>query len=456
MRVSVIGLGKLGSPLAAVLASKGHDVIGVDVDARLVRLLSEGKAPVQEPQLQELIDASRSRLRATTDYEQAVHASEISFIIVPTPSGPDGSFRNQYVISAVEQIGKALRTKDGYHVVNITSTVMPGSCDGEIREALERSSGRRVGQTVGLCYNPEFIALGSVVRNMLFPDMLLIGESDPRAGEVLEGVYRQVCDKAPPVQRMNLVNAEVTKIAVNTYVTTKITYANMLAGICEQLPGADVAVVTSAIGLDSRIGRKYLQGALGYGGPCFPRDNVAFATLASQVGARADLAEATHRLNDHQIDRLFQATTRGLAAGATIGVLGLSYKPDTGVIEESQGIALVNRLSGAGYKVMAYDPLALPAAQALIGDRFIVCASAEQCVRAADRLVVATAWPEFAQIDPECFARARGRLEVIDCWRSLPAERLQQFCSIVYLGQGPKPSASVSSVTRLADRMARG
>src|SRR5438270_2127939 len=165
MRVSVIGLGKLGSPLAAVLASKGHDVVGVDVDARLVRSLSDGKAPVQEPQLQELMDVSRSRLRATTDYSEAVHASDITFVIVPTPSGADGVFRNQYVIAAVEQIGKALRSKSAYHVVNITSTVMPGSCDGEIREALERSSGRQVGDTVGLCYNPEFIALGSVIRN---------------------------------------------------------------------------------------------------------------------------------------------------------------------------------------------------------------------------------------------------------------------------------------------------
>ena len=454
MRISVIGLGKLGSPLAAVLASKGHEVVGVDVDATLVRALSEGKAPVAEPQLQEMIDASRARLRATTDYNDAVHSSEISFVIVPTPSGADGAFGNQYVVAAVERIGKALRSKSAYHVVNITSTVMPGSCDGEIREALERSSGRQVGETVGLCYNPEFIALGSVIRNMLFPDMLLIGESDPRAGELLEAVYRQVCDKSPPVQRMNLVNAEITKIAVNTYVTTKITYANMLSGVCEQLPGADVDVVTSALGLDTRIGRKYLQGALGYGGPCFPRDNVAFAQLARQVGARADLAEATHHLNAHQIDRLFETSTRGLASGATLGVLGLSYKPDTAVIEESQGVALVKRLSAAGYKVVAYDPLALPAAQAVMGDCFIACASAEECVRGCERLVIATAWPQFAELDPQCFARQQGRLQVIDCWRLLPPA-LQQICSVIYLGRGPASARAFSSVTKLADRTAR-
>jgi UDPglucose 6-dehydrogenase len=267
MQISVIGLGKLGAPLAAVLASKGHDVVGVDLSADYVHKLANGIAPVQEPQLQELINANRARLRATTSFAEAVQASELSFIIVPTPSGPDGTFSNRHVLSAVREIGKCLRKKRDYHVVNITCTVMPGSCDGEIREALEESSGRTVGVNVGLCYNPEFIALGSVVKNMLYPDMILLGESDARAGTALESVYRQVCEKQPPVQRMSLVNAEIVKISVNTFVTTKITYANMLSGICERIPGADVDIVTAALGLDTRIGRKYLQGALGYGGP---------------------------------------------------------------------------------------------------------------------------------------------------------------------------------------------
>src|SRR5262245_10730941 len=276
MRVSVISLGKLGSPLAAVLASKGHEVVGVDLNQEFVRLLNAGRAPVQEPQLQELVDASKGRLRATMSLEEATLQSEISFVIVPTPSDSRGAFSNKHVIEAVMGIGKALRKKDAYHLVNITSTVMPGSTGGEIREALEISSGRTVGKNVGLCYNPEFIALGSVVRDMLLPDAILIGESDLRAGDLLESIYRTTCDNSPPVQRMNFVNAEITKLSVNTFVTTKISYANMLADICDRLPGADVDVVTNAVGLDSRIGRKYLKGALGYGGPCFPRDNIAF------------------------------------------------------------------------------------------------------------------------------------------------------------------------------------
>lgn len=455
MRISVIGLGKLGAPLAAVLASKGHDVIGVDLDATVVRRLAEGKAPVYEPQLQELIDSCASRLQATTSYDEAVLPTSVSFVIVPTPSGADGTFLDQYVLAAVQDIAKALRRKSEYHVVNITSTVMPGSCDRKIREALESFSGRRVGDTVGLCYNPEFIALGSVIRNMLFPDMLLIGESDARAGDLVEAVYRQVCEKAPPVQRMNLVNAEITKIAVNTFVTTKITYANMLSGICERLPGADIDVVTSAVGLDSRIGRKYLQGALGYGGPCFPRDNIAFTRLARRLGARADLAEATDRMNEHQIERVLETTIRGLARVATVGVLGLAYKPDTGVIEASQGVALVRRLAAAGYKVVAYDPLALPAAQAAIGDCFTASASAEDCVRSSDRVVITTAWAQFRELDPQLFARSGARLEVIDCWRCLPLSQLKELCSIVYLGRGPAGVRAASQVPQLTEELSR-
>ena len=292
-----------------------------------------------------------------------------------------------------------------------------------------------MGADVGLCYNPEFIALGSVVRDMLEPDMILIGESDARAGELLESLYRQLCEHRPPVTRMNLVNAEITKIALNTYVTTKITYANMLSGICERLPGADVDVVTRTLGLDSRIGRKYLQGGIGYGGPCFPRDNVAFALLAKRAGARADIAEATDRLNRHQIDRLFAAATARLPAGAAVGVLGLSYKPDTAVIDESQGVALVKRLAEAGYRVSAYDPQALPNTRAALGECFVAAESAEACVRAADRVVVTTAWPEFKALPASAFARPNARIEVVDCWRILDSGRIGAGCTLVYPGK---------------------
>ncbi|HEY6980594.1 UDP-glucose dehydrogenase family protein, partial [Reyranella sp.] len=392
-RVSVVGLGKLGAPLAAVLASRGFTVTGLDVNKALVDAMNAGKMPIVEPQLNELIAANKARLTATMDAAEAVQNSDASFVIVPTPSDSTGFFSNRFVLQAMQTLGKALRDKTGYHVVVITSTVMPGTTGSEIRAALEAASGRKVGPDLGLCYNPEFIALGSVVRDMLYPDSILIGESDAKAGDMLQTIYLQLCEKKPPVQRMNFVNAELTKISVNTYVTTKISYANMLADLCDRLPGADVDVVTRALGADTRIGAKYLKGAMGYGGPCFPRDNVAFAALARKIGARADVAEATDRINNHQIERVTGLVAKFAKAGTRIALLGLSYKPHTPVVEESHSVKIAARLADAGYVVTVHDPLAQDAAVAALGDKVVEASSLDSAVRGCDLLIVATAWP---------------------------------------------------------------
>ena len=441
MRISVVGLGKLGAPLAAVLASKGFPVVGTDLNEAYVDALNSGKAPVDEPGLQELIDANRDRLRATTDGPAAVAGTDVTFVIVPTPSDATGRFSNARVLEAMAAVGEGVRRKPGYHVVAVTSTVMPGSTGGEIQEMLEQHAGRRVGDMLGLCYNPEFIALGTVIRDMLKPDMILIGESDARAGGVLARIYEQSCDNEPVIRRMNFVNAELTKIAVNTFVTTKISYANMLADICDRIPGADVDVVTHAVGSDSRIGTKYLRGAIGYGGPCFPRDNVAFGALARQLGARAELAEATDTLNSYQVERVLGAVQARAGDRATVGVLGLSYKPHTSVVEQSQGLELVGRLIDHGYRVIAYDPKALATAQAVLQRPFESAASAEECVRSASAVVVMTPWAEFRSIPAAAFVRS-PRLAVIDCWRLLSREDVGPVADLVYLGQGSARSAS--------------
>ena len=436
-RINVVGLGKLGAPLAAVLASRGFGVIGLDVNKTLVDALNAGSMPIIEPQLNELIAANRERLSATTDANRAVQESDASFVIVPTPSDQTGFFSNRFVLQAMATLGKALRGKPGYHMVVITSTVMPGSTGGEIKAALEAASDRKVGPEIGLCYNPEFIALGSVVRDMLYPDSILIGESDAKAGDMLQAIYLQMCEKRPPVQRMNWVSAELTKISVNTYVTTKISYANMLADICDRLPGADVDVVTKALGADTRIGEKYLKGAMGYGGPCFPRDNVAFAALARKLGARADVAEATDRINNYQVDRLSSLVSKFAKSGTRIALLGLSYKPQTPVVEESHSVKLAARLADAGYIVTVHDPLAQDAALAVLGEKVVGASSLEQAVREADLLIVGTGWPEYKAIDPAWAKRDNGqRLTVLDLWRTLPEEKFEKVTDLLYVGLG--------------------
>jgi UDPglucose 6-dehydrogenase len=415
MRIAVVGLGKLGAPLAAVLASKGNDVVGIDVDPEVVQLLNDGYAPVDERGLQELVTRSRDRLSATTDIDAAAGA-DVSILLVPTPSDERGAFSNHHLLSAVDGIGRRLSGRDAHHVVVVGSTVMPGSCDGVIRPALERASGRVVGDTVGLCYSPEFIALGNVIRDMLEPDMVLIGESDSRAGDILERLYKGVCENDPPFRRMSLVNAELTKIAVNTYVTMKISYANMLADISERLPGANVDVVTDALGLDTRIGGKYLRGAIAFGGPCFPRDNKAFAVLGRDLGAEPLLPEATDAINEAQTARLARIVQSRLADGDSVGILGLAYKPDTGVIDESPGVALARILGEAGYQVHVYDPVATEAAVAALGGLARGYRSAAEVLERADVSVIATPWAEFAELPTAAGGRDGEQPVVIDCW----------------------------------------
>jgi UDPglucose 6-dehydrogenase len=416
VKICVAGLGKLGSPLAAVLASKGHEVTGIDLDPAMVAAIREGRPPVAEPGLQALIDSARPRLKATSSWEEAVAGTEASFIIVPTPSEEDGGFSNAYVLDAVARIGAALRSSGRYHVVNITSTVMPGSCDGPIRAALEQASGLTVGKGVGLCYNPEFIALGTVIRDMLRPDMILLGQSDSRAGDVIESIYRTTTENSPPVQRMNLVNAETAKIALNAYVTMRISFANFVAEICERLPGGNSDAVLAALGKDSRIGGKYLKGALGYGGPCFPRDNAAIARLAQLAGVEADLPLATDTVNRRQAARLAAQVRQHLAQGGAVAVLGMAYKPDTPVVEESQGILLARELADGGIVVTVHDPLALENALPLLGESVRHAAGLEDAVAGANVIVIATPDPAYRALP----LLLKGRDVVIfDCWRLL-------------------------------------
>jgi UDPglucose 6-dehydrogenase len=436
MQACVIGMGKLGSPLAACLAAKGLTVIGVDNDPRKVDAINQQQPPVHEPGLGELLAQTHGRLTAVGDVEAAIRSSDISFIVVSTPSDPAGGFSLRYVEPVCQAIGRALAGKNDYHVVCLTSTVMPGTTGGPVRQLLEKASGKRMGPDFGLCYSPEFIALGSVIRDFLNPDMLLIGESDRRAGDFLESLYAQVCENKPALARMSFVNAEITKLAVNTYVTTKISYANMLARICEQLDGANVDVITSALGLDTRIGPKYLKGAVSYGGPCFPRDNLALAQLARQLGVPPDLAQTVDRFNRSQITwlaDLVQHTSNG-----TAGILGLTYKAGTDVVEEAAGFLLANELLSRGVRVLAFDPAFVGGSRRPALENLCLASSALDCIEKADVVVLATSWPEFNGIAAAQWARTNNQKPrtVIDCWRVLKFLRDEPGVHYVALGMG--------------------
>jgi UDPglucose 6-dehydrogenase len=414
-RISVIGLGKLGVPMAAIFASKGHSVIGVDLDIKRVQAIRSRIDPVGETGVGQLLRGScngraKIMLEATQDAIQAVRSTDFTFVVVGTPSIPSGRFSLKYVLESLTAIGHALKDKKSFHIVAITSTVCPGDMVGEITLALENASGKKVGKDFGLCYNPEFIALGTVIQNFLNPDFVLIGESDPVSGRVLSELYEQVCDNKPRIARMNLTNAEVTKLALNTFVTTKISYANMLARICEKLPGADVDVVTQTLGLDSRIGGKYLKGGSAFGGPCFPRDNLALMEVARALNVPADIPAATHAVNCSHSLRLYEIVQSVTKKAGRIGVLGLAYKPETGVVESSAGFDLARALVGGGYEVKVFDP---HFNDGVIGAQKHITAT--NCVLGSDVVVVTIPCKEFLAVEEKSWHNKT----VVDCWRLL-------------------------------------
>lgn len=396
---SVFGLGKLGACIAATLAARGLEVIGVDIDVEKVRRINEGLPPVEEPLLAETIQAGRQRLRASTDPREAAK-TDVSFFIPPTGSLPDGSFSNEFLLKAMQPCAKALQAagKKG-HLFVCSSTTTPGACDTVLVPMIEKETGWACGRDFGFCYNPEFIALGNVVNGLLEPDLVLIGESDPESGAALEALYQKYNRNRPQISRMSLVSAELAKISLNSYITMKISFTNQLRLIAAQFPKADIHAVLDAIGGDSRIGKKYLRAGLSYGGPCFPRDNRLVAFTARRVGLSAPLAEASDLVNEATKLDLLEKVKTLIAKTDTVAILGLSYKPDTYITEESAGLFLAQHLKQQGYHVLVHDFGAKPSNNPSLHEFEVIEDPAVFATRADIKLaVICCPWPQYKDV----------------------------------------------------------
>jgi len=441
--LSVFGLGKLGCTMLACFAHKGFSVIGVDTRHDVLDKVRHGISPIYEPGVEELLKNNLPRIAVTADAAEALSKSQVSFVIVPTPSRVDGSFSTESVELVAAEIGSVLRQKSDYHLVVITSTVLPGDM-WRIRALLEKTSGKTCIKDFGLCYNPDFIALGSVVRDFLNPDLVLIGESDESAGSALEGVHLRLTDSKPSIHRMSFHNAELTKIALNSFCTLKITFANVLAEICEQMPGGDVDAVTRALGHDQRIGSKYLKGGLGYGGPCFPRDNRAFAHAADRLGVNAPLTSVTDEINNYHRTERIPALIRDLLlhhniSDGIVSVLGLTYKTDTPIVEESAAIETVKALDREGIAVRVYDPAGMhDASRELNACRHIQFAeSAEACIQATSACLIATPWNQFGTLSWTTFERLMAPPAVVlDAWGLLAPPAVGSNVHYFRIGHG--------------------
>ncbi len=400
MNVAIIGTGYVGTVTGTCFAELGHNVVCVDVDAAKVDRINAGIPPIHEPGLPALLKAYvGKRLRATDDYNDAIPNSEVTFICVGTPSGDDGRIDLSIVRSASKSIGKALaeRDTDAYHVVVVKSTVVPGTTDEVVAPLIRATGGNVDTGIVGIAMNPEFLREGKAVYDFMNPDKIVIG-GDIRAADTVAGLYEKIsCE----ITRTDTKTAEMIKYANNSFLATKISFANEIGNICKKL-GIDVYEVMSAIGKDSRIEGQFLNAGAGFGGSCFPKDVKALIGRAGELGYNPLLLNAVIRINEEQPMRMVEllANRIGDIRNRRIAVLGLAFKNETDDIRESRSIPVIKELLNRGATVAAYDPLASENMREVFPD-ILYCDSARDALDGADACMIMTEWAEFESLDQE-------------------------------------------------------
>jgi len=342
--ISVIGVGKLGLCFALTLEEVGYNVLGVDIDADYVNNLNNKNFNTDEPGVKEKLSKS-TNFSATTNLEDAVEHSDVLFVVVATPSYDSGRYDHRQVDMLCDELVKIGNHETEKHLV-ICCTTMPGYCDIIAKKMKEYN------YTVS--YNPEFIAQGTILRDQKEPDMVLIGEGSQTAGDLLEEIYFKHTDNYPTICRMSRIEAEITKISLNCFCTTKIAFANMIGDIVLK-SGGNPDVVLNAIGSDSRVNHKYLGYGFGYGGPCFPRDNRALSIYAGDIGCPAKISIATDESNDEHLEEQVKLVLSHRKLGEKIVISGVTYKPGTTILEESQQLKYAIRLAELGYSVTIRD-----------------------------------------------------------------------------------------------------
>jgi UDPglucose 6-dehydrogenase len=405
----MIGGGYVGLVSGACFADLGVEVAVVEADPAKLAALAEGRIPIYEPGLDRLVaeNVAAGRLSFGADLPAAVAGAEAVFIAVGTPSRRgDGHADVSYVNAAAEQIARALT---GYAVV-VTKSTVPVGTGRRIAEIMQRA---RPELPVDVASNPEFLREGSAIGDFMRPDRIVIGTDSERAREVLRRLYRPLYLIEAPILFTSIETAELTKYAANSFLAMKVTFINEMADLCEKL-GADVHDVARGIGLDGRIGRKFLHPGPGFGGSCFPKDTLALMRIAQDWGAPSRLVEATVAVNDARKSgmaaRVIQACG-GSVLGKTVAVLGLTFKPETDDMRDAPSVPIINRLAEEGASIRAFDPVGMAHASTLLPDSVAYCADAYDAVAGADVLVLVTEWNEFRALSPTRLRKAmRGRL----------------------------------------------
>jgi UDPglucose 6-dehydrogenase len=435
MRIAVVGAGYVGLVTGTCLAESGNDVVCVDVDERKIAMLQEGRSPIYEPGLEELVqrNAREGRIRFSSDLAGAVGRAKIVFIAVGTPEGENGDAELRHVMAAAEEIASSVRH---YTVVATKSTVPVGTAD-RIQEMMER----RARFEVDVVSNPEFLKEGAALEDFARPDRVVVGARNDRARRVMKELYLPFVRTERPILFMDPRSAEMVKYASNAMLATRISFMNDVALLCERV-GADAEQVRKGVGADTRIGYPFLFPGIGYGGSCFPKDVKALLATGRLHGVDLDLLRAVDKTNERQKLRLIVKAQRhfGELAGKTFGVWGLSFKPRTDDMREAPSVTVIETLLGKGARVQAYDPVAMERARRYFGDRIVLAPGPYEAVEGADALFVVTEWSEFRTPDLERVRSVMADRVVFDGRNVFEPQELRDL-GFVYYGIGrPEPT----------------
>jgi len=431
-KIAVIGTGYVGLVGGAGLADFGNQVVCVDRIEEKIEQLKRGEIPFYEPGLAEVVkrNVREGRLSFTTDFAAAVAENDVIFCAVGTPEGDEGRVDLSQVDAVAREVGKHMT---GYRVIVQKSTVPVGTAE-RLREMIEASQASPI--PFDVVSNPEFLREGSAVEDFMRPDRVVVGADSERALEVMRGIYAPLYLNRTPIVETAPESAELIKYASNAFLATKISFINEVANICENV-GADVQVVSYAMGLDKRIGPKFLHAGAGYGGSCFPKDTKALVHIAEEAGAAARIVDAAVSVNQEQKERMVGKVLEavgGDVSGKTVGLLGLAFKPNTDDMRYAASIVLAEGLSAKGASIQAFDPVAMDNAKELMP--FIDYVSdAYAAADGADALVIVTEWNEFRQLDVERLKKIMRSPVVIDCRNVYSPEDFEEH-GFTYVGVG--------------------
>jgi UDPglucose 6-dehydrogenase len=451
MNVSIIGTGYVGLTTGVCLGYLGHNVTCIDSDEKKIATLRAGQTPIYEPFLAELMAEAEPNLRYTTDYAESIRDANVIFIAVGTPPTPSGNPDLRYLCAAARGIGQHF---DGDFTVVVNKSTVPigsGNWVGSlVRESYEQHHGRKADKRFSVASNPEFLREGTALHDSLYADRVVIGSDDPRSLEVLYTLYRPILDQtfapptylprpdglgAVPLISADLASAELIKYAANAFLALKISFINEI-GLLSEKVGADISQIAKGIGLDARIGMRFLQAGLGWGGSCFGKDTAALIATAGEYGISTPIVEAAREVNRRQRERVVEKLLGELKIlkGRTIGLLGLAFKPNTDDLREAPAIDIARKLIERGCKVKVHDPVALDRFRSEYGDIGVVCCDTPEAVADdADAVVLVTEWLQYRELTWEdLYGRMRSPI-ILDGRHVLDRARLTR-AGFKYIG----------------------